>query len=63
MPVHLKVTFEDGTSHTHKTGVQDWIDGKRSMVVNLRRTDIKSIEIDGDRNFPDTHRSNNSWTK
>jgi hypothetical protein len=63
MPVHLKVTFEDGSSHTHKTGVQDWIDGERNMMINLRRKDIKSIEIDGDRNFPDTDRSNNSWTK
>lgn len=63
MPVHLTITLENGDVHTIKEGVDKWLDGQTEMNISVPFTNVNRVEIDLDRYFPDTDRSNNTWRK
>lgn len=62
MPVHLKVTFEDGTVFSDVTDVNHWLEGFRTKEVRVPSDQpAVKVEIDPDGLFPDVNRGNNSW--
>ena len=64
MPVHLTVTMTDGSTLERTIPVDVWLRGRTSATttLNVSKPDIRRIEIDADRYFPDVDRSNNTWT-
>ncbi len=62
MPVHLKITFEDGSTVTEILDVNHWLNGHktREHIIDSPSVVIK-VEIDPDILFPDIDRSNNTW--
>jgi hypothetical protein len=63
MPVHLTITLANGEVHTFNAGVDTWLNGDTEMEISVSYKDIIRVEIDKDRYFPDTDRSNNVWEK
>jgi hypothetical protein len=64
MPVHLVVTRTDSRADTLDIPVSVWFDGtKRTTVRVAREPEVKTIEIDPGREFPDVDRSNGLWPR
>jgi hypothetical protein len=63
MPVDLTLTLRNGEVHKLRHGVQNWLVGQREAQVRVPFRNVVSVEIDADRNYPDTDRSNNVWKR
>jgi hypothetical protein len=61
MPVHLTITLDDGTEIERRVPVDVWLSGRRDVYIPVPYTNIRSLEIDPDMNFPDVNRANNAW--
>lgn len=62
MPVHLEITFEDGSSITEVLNVDYWLEGHRIRKHIIESpSEVVRVEIDPDILFPDADRSNNVW--
>jgi hypothetical protein len=61
MPVFLRATFADGRTVERRVGVQPWLNGKRSVEVQLDGT-VTEVRLDPDKTLPDLDRSNNTWS-
>jgi len=61
MPVHLRVTYEDGTIEEKKVPVEIWQRGDRWNYVLKTDKTLKSIEIDPHKIIPDINSSNDKW--
>lgn len=62
MPVYLRLTFENGTVIDEKIPVSHWLKGFRTYQFKVPdHGELIQAEIDPDRLFPDTDRSNNLW--
>lgn len=62
MPVHLEITFEDGSTETAELDVDHWLEGHRTREYVIdTSSDIVKVEIDPETLFPDVDRSNNVW--
>ncbi len=63
MPAYLSVEYADGTRQEFVAAVDGWLDDELEVVVTVPRgSDVVSMELDIDVAFPDTDRSNQSWT-
>lgn len=62
MPVHIEITFEDGSTSKEVLSVDHWLKGQttREHVVDTQ-SEIVKVEIDPEILFPDADRSNNVW--
>ena len=64
MPVRLTLTLENGEVRQESIGVDVWLAGERTTTLTVRlRSPVVRVEIDPERNFPDTDRTNNVWTR
>lgn len=63
MPVDLTITLRDGKEHFMRKEVNDWILGRREIQIQVPYRNIVRVEIDANRWFPDTDRSNNVWIR
>lgn len=62
MPARLAIRRASGTTERLEIPVATWLAGARSRTFRVRsQPQITSIEIDPERFFPDTDRSNNVW--
>jgi hypothetical protein len=62
MPIPIRATYADGSTHSHRVPVDVWLEGHRSTTVTLPPGDVTHVEIDPDKVLPDVDRSNNSWS-
>lgn len=64
MPVHARITYEDGSTEDRRLPVEIWGSTSRWRVAwpTAGRTPVK-VELDPDRRYPDLDRSNNAWPK
>lgn len=63
VPVHLRITYADGTSNEEHATVSVWRDGDRTWTLELPAgQEIQAIEL-GEPNIPDADLSNNRYTK
>lgn len=61
VPIHLKITFFDGSNQTINKSVSCWKDGRRDIIINIKaKSPIKVIEL-GDGFDADADPSNNKW--
>jgi hypothetical protein len=62
MPVHARITFEDGTTEDRRLPVDIWGTTSRWRVAwpTAGRTPIK-VELDPNRRYPDLNRADNAW--
>jgi hypothetical protein len=64
MPVPLVVTYADGSTERHTLPVERWLEGATRQVLTFPASGpVERIEIDPERWFPDTDRSDNVWTR
>jgi hypothetical protein len=64
MPVDLEITLENGDLLHRRVGVDQWLNGKRTLEYRLRNTTgVTKVLIDPEINYPDTDRSNLSWER
>jgi aminopeptidase N len=63
MPVNLTITLQNGDEIKHSEPVDTWLAGSRTLRITVPHRDIVRVEIDAERHFPDTNRSNNIWEK
>ncbi len=64
MPVHLKITLEDGSTINEVLDVDHWLMGYRTREFSIdTKSDIVKVEIDSENYFPDINRSNNMWQR
>ncbi|MEX0660973.1 MAG: M1 family metallopeptidase [Balneolaceae bacterium] len=64
MPVHLEITFEDGSTRNEVLNVDYWLEGHRTREYSINTSsEITKVEIDPETLFPDADRSNNIWEK
>ena len=63
MPVNLTITLRNGDEIKHSEPVNTWLSGSRTLRITVPHRDIVRVEIDAERHFPDTNRSNNMWEK
>ncbi|MEX0823455.1 MAG: hypothetical protein WD008_03650, partial [Balneolaceae bacterium] len=64
MPVHLEITYTNGTTTRELVEVDYWLDGHRTKVLTVpSRSGVRRVEIDPDTHFPDINRSNNVWER
>jgi aminopeptidase N len=62
MPVLLRLTYENGTVVDERVPVTHWLNGYRTYHFEAPdHGELIKAEIDPDRLFPDTDRSNNVW--
>jgi aminopeptidase N len=62
MPTRIAVRRASGVTERHEIPVAVWLSGARSRTFRVRsQPQITSVEIDPERFFPDTDRSNNVW--
>lgn len=62
-PVHVRVTYADGTETEKQIPVDVWLDGAREATVTFDSGDVASVELDPDQFLPDVDRTNNSWSR
>jgi hypothetical protein len=62
MPVLLTATYADGRTVTKRVGVDAWLDGKRTVTVQLAAGEVTRVVLDPDQVLPDLDRANNTWT-
>ncbi len=62
MPLRFHVEFADGSEKDYRLPVEIWFHSNQSTEVIPGDSDIVSVEIDADREFPDVDRGNNRWT-
>lgn len=63
MPVFLTITRTDESLSEHVIPVETWLEGTRRVEITLPYRDLKRVEIDSDRSFPDIDRSNMYWER
>lgn len=63
MPVLLRATYADGRTEELTAPVDKWLDGARTMEIELPDGDLRRVEIDPQAYLPDVDRSNNLWTR
>ena len=64
MPVHLKVTFEDGSTYNNTYDVEYWLQGQRTKEIRVsEQQEVVKVEIDPEGLFPDVNRQNNRWER
>jgi hypothetical protein len=62
MPTRIAVRRSSGVTERHEIPVANWLLGARSRTFRVRsQPQVTSVEIDPERFFPDTDRSNNVW--
>lgn len=63
MPVPLAITRSDGSTNVRTIPVDVWLEGATEHTVSVTSDpNIMRIEIDPEAHFPDTDRSNQTWT-
>lgn len=62
MPVMLEATYEDGRTIERRVGVDPWLNGRRTVEVNLPSGPVSRVAIDPDDTLPDLDRADNVWT-
>ncbi|MCB0532308.1 MAG: M1 family metallopeptidase [Lewinellaceae bacterium] len=63
VPIHLEVTYDDGSSETIHFKASVWQSGETMSTIECQKgKTVKSVNM-GDRNIPDTDRRNNTWSK
>ncbi len=64
MPIHLKVTFDDGSVYENVFDVDHWLNGHRTKEVRLQNgREVVRVQIDPEGLFPDVNRQNNTWSR
>ena len=63
MPVDLTLTYRDSSKETVRLPVEVWYLGNHYVYDRATTKDLKSVEIDAAKNFPDVRRSNNVWAR
>ena len=61
MPLHFKVTFADDTTESYEVPVQVWFTSNRVTRTVAPGKEIKEVQVDPQRAFPDHNRKNNTW--
>ena len=62
MPIFLKLTLADGSTHIHSIPVSVWFDGAIATRITMPVNSIVvKAEIDPEHYFPDINRENNVW--
>jgi hypothetical protein len=61
MPVHMQITFEDGTTAMKSLPVEIWQRGNTWTHKFETEKDIKSIDIDPNKILMDINYSNDKW--
>ena len=62
MPVHLVITLENGQTERKTVPVEVWLNGATRTTVTASGN-VRRVEIDPERVFPDSNRDNNSWAR
>jgi hypothetical protein len=62
MPVLLRATYADGSTQDKTVPVDQWLEGKRLITVEMPAGEVTKVEIDPDQYMMDVDRSNNVWT-
>ena len=62
LPVLLRVTYADGSAASRTLPVGPWLQGARTTTAQFPAGDVLRVEIDPQRYYPDTDRSDNTWT-
>ena len=63
MPLHIGITYEDGTRETVKLPADIWRNNELTFTYGLFTNQaIVEVVIDPDMVFADINRDNNSWT-
>ena len=63
LPIHLAVTYTDGSTQTLHETAAVWRAGNRVARVDCAVGQVVSKVALGDRTIPDVERKNNTWTK
>ncbi|MDP7062361.1 MAG: M1 family metallopeptidase [Planctomycetota bacterium] len=61
MPVHLRVTYTDGSSEDYTRPVEIWFQANRVVIELPGNLEIAKVTIDPDKRYPDIDRKNNIW--
>jgi aminopeptidase N len=61
MPLKYQVTFADDSTATYELPVEVWFHSDRVQQSVGVAKEVKRVEIDPDRVFPDSERANNVW--
>lgn len=62
MPVHLEITFENGSTESQTVEVDHWLEGYRTKNLTISaESPVVKVEIDPEQLFPDSNRNNNVW--
>jgi hypothetical protein len=62
MPVHLQITYADGTTTERTIPVDVWLEGAREASVTVEPGTVSRVVIDPEWYFPDVDRTDNRWT-
>ena len=62
MPVHLVARLASGQEVRREIPVSTWLTGARSTSITIPG-DVRRVEIDPERRFPDADPSNNAWSR
>ncbi|TVQ66805.1 MAG: M1 family peptidase [Balneolaceae bacterium] len=64
MPVHLLISFSDGSEKKAVLDVEPWLNGHRRQKLQIDSgSGVTRVEIDPDYLFPDIDRDNNVWQR
>jgi hypothetical protein len=63
VPIHLEITYSDGSTQTVHQTAAVWREGARAVSIECEKGKTVSKVNLGDRNIPDTDRKNNAWNK
>jgi hypothetical protein len=64
MPVRLSITRVDGRVERLSLPAESWLHGERRQTVRIAREPaVKSVELDGEKDFPDLDRTNQVWPR
>jgi|FLOH01.1.fsa_nt_gi hypothetical protein len=61
MPVHLRVTYDDGSIEDVRRPVQIWFQSNRAVIQLNSELHVTQVVLDPDQSYPDVNRENNSW--
>lgn len=62
MPVRLRATYDDGRTETRRVGVEPWLEGNRTVEVELSGGTVTQVTLDARKMLPDIDRSDNQWS-
>lgn len=62
MPTPIRVTYADGSTHTHRVPVDVWLEGRHTTTVTVPSGDVTRVEIDPNDVLPDVTPANDTWS-